>query len=93
MNFTLWILAGLVIGWSGYFIFRFRRGLIASILIALGGALIGGFLLAPGLGTQVLAPGDFNPMLMFIASASALGAITMAQLLGYDPAGRRNSSH
>ena len=43
--------------------------------------LIGGFLVAPGLGTQVLAPGDFNPMLMSIASASALGGITIAQML------------
>ena len=81
MNITLWILAGVFIGWSGYFIFGFRRGLIASMLFAIIGALIGGFLLAPGLGTQVLSPGDFNPMLMFMASASAFGAIIIADML------------
>ena len=81
MNITLWLLAGIVIGWSGYFIFGFRRGLIASLFLAITGALMGGFLLAPSLGTQVLSPGDFNPMFMFVAAASALGAITIADML------------
>ena len=81
MNITLWLLAGIVIGWSGYFIFGFRRGLIASMLLAIIGALMGGLVFAPGLGTQMLSPGDFNPMFMFVAAASALGAITLAEIM------------
>ena len=85
MNITTWILAGAAIGWIGFCYLRFnpKRGLVVSIIIGMAGGLIGGALLAPLLGVNALtvSSGDFNPLSLFSAFASALACLTVTDMI------------
>ena len=82
MNITTWLLAGAVVGWIGFSYLKFnaKRGLVVSIIIGTAGALLGGSFLAPLLGTVAVNPGDFNPLSLFTAFASALGCLTVTDM-------------
>ncbi|OGA54048.1 MAG: hypothetical protein A3G24_00055 [Betaproteobacteria bacterium RIFCSPLOWO2_12_FULL_62_13] len=83
MNVTTWILAGGVSGWIGFSYLRFnaKRGLAISIIIGMAGGLLGGAWLAPLLGAVPVNPGDFNPLSLFTAFASAFGCLTVTDMI------------
>ena len=80
---TTWVLAGGVIGWIGFrhLNFNAKRGLIVSILIGMAGGLLGGALLAPQLGAVMVNAGDFNPLSLFTALASALACLAVTDMI------------
>ena len=83
MNIWMWVLAGGVLGWIGFLYLRFnaKRGPVVSIIIGMAGGLLGGLLLAPLLGAAMVNSGDFNPFSLFMASASALGCLTITDMI------------
>ena len=76
-------MAGGVTGWIGYAYLRFnaKRGLAISIIIGVAGGLLGGTWLAPLLGTVPIYSGDFNPLSLFAAFATALGCLTVTDMI------------
>jgi uncharacterized membrane protein YeaQ/YmgE (transglycosylase-associated protein family) len=83
MNIATWILAGGIIGWIGFAYFKFnpRRGMIISVIIGISGAVLGGDLLAPLLSAAMASPGDFNPLSLFTAAASAAGCLIIGDMV------------
>ena len=83
MNITTWLLAGAVVGWIGFSFLKFNAkwGLVVSITIGTFGGLLGGALVAPLLGTVAVNPGEFNPLSLFTAFASALGCLTVTDMI------------
>ena len=83
MNITTWILAGALIGWAGFWYLKFnaKRGLVVSIIIGIAGGLVGGALLGPLLGVVPVHTGDFNPLSLFSALASALAGLTVTDMI------------
>lgn len=82
MNMAMWIVAGGLIGWVGFTLFRLNlaRGLAVSMIIGVVGALLGGTMLGP-LFLSVVHPGDFNPILLFTALASAAGLVIIGNMI------------
>jgi uncharacterized membrane protein YeaQ/YmgE (transglycosylase-associated protein family) len=83
VNITTWILTGGVIGWASFWYLKFnaKRGLAVSVVIGMAGGLIGGELLTPLLGAVPINSGDFNPLSLFTAFASALGCLTATDMI------------
>ena len=83
MNIAAWILAGAAVGWIGFSYLKFnaKSGLFVSIVIGTSGGFLGGAFLAPLLGTIAVNPGDFNPLSLFTAFASALGCLTVVDMI------------
>jgi uncharacterized membrane protein YeaQ/YmgE (transglycosylase-associated protein family) len=83
VQLTTWILAGGIIGWMGFLFLNFnaKRGLLVSIIIGIAGGLLGGELLAPMFGSPPVGSGELNPLALFIALASALGCVTITDMI------------
>ena len=83
MDVATWILAGGIIGWIGFSFFKFNaaRGMIISVVIGVAGAILGGDLLAPLLSAAMPSPGDFNPLSLFTAVASAAGCLIIGDMV------------
>ncbi len=83
MNFMLWLAAGGFAGWVG---FRFiganaDRGLLTSMVIGIGGALLGGSVLAPMLGDTELLPDAFSPVALIMALACPAVCLTIGDMI------------
>lgn len=83
MNIVMWVLAGGLIGWGAYAALgaNAERGLLVSIIIGMVGGFLGGSELAPMIGTATASPGDFSPLALFVAAASAAGCLTISNII------------
>lgn len=83
MNIATWILAGGIIGWIGFSYLKFNagRGMIISVIIGMAAAVLGGDVLAPLLSADMASPGDFNPLSLFTAVASAAGCLIIGDMI------------
>lgn len=83
MNVATWVLLGGIIGWIGFSYLKFnaRRGVIVSVVIGVGGAFLGGHVLAPMLSAAMASPGDFNPLSLFTAFAGAAACLIVGDMI------------
>lgn len=83
MEFAALVLAGGFIGLAGFSWFKLNaaRGLMVSIVIGAAAGVFGGAVLAPMLGATMLNPGDFNPLVMFMAVVSAVACLTIGNMI------------
>lgn len=82
MSTMMWITIGVIVGWISYSFLRFNvtRGLAVSILIGTAGGMLGGDVLGPLLASTVHA-GDFDPISLFMAIASAAGCLIISNMI------------
>ncbi|RZJ06883.1 MAG: GlsB/YeaQ/YmgE family stress response membrane protein [Rubrivivax sp.] len=80
MNFIIWLIVGGLIGWVASMIMRTdaQQGVILNIVVGIIGALLGGWLLAPMLGTGTINSNDFSLMSLGV---SLLGAIILLAIV------------
>jgi uncharacterized membrane protein YeaQ/YmgE (transglycosylase-associated protein family) len=83
MNVAMWALVGGAAGWIGFSLLNFnvKRGMPASIVIGMVAALVGGELVAPMVSAALTHPGDFNPLSLFTAFASAAGCLVVGDMI------------
>ena len=80
MTFILWLIVGGLIGWVASMIMRTdaQQGLILNIVVGIVGAFLGGFLLAPMLGTGTINSNDFS---IAGLGVSLLGAVILLAIV------------
>jgi len=80
MNFIIWLVVGGLIGWVASLIMRTdaQQGLILNIVVGVVGAFLGGFLLAPLLGTGTINSNDFS---IAGLGVSLLGAVILLAIV------------
>ena len=83
MNVTLWILAGGLVGLMSFAALNLnlRRGLIISVVIGMVASFFGGHMLAPVFGATVGEGGAINPFVLLVAAASALGCLSISDMM------------
>jgi uncharacterized membrane protein YeaQ/YmgE (transglycosylase-associated protein family) len=83
MNILIWLLAGGAVGWIACSVLNLNaaRGLMVSAIIGVLAAFVGGYLLAPAFGVGVDETGGFSAFALLVASASAIAALTIADML------------
>jgi len=82
MNFIVWLIVGGLLGWVASMIMgtNDRQGLVLNIVVGIVGAALGGFLLAPMLGTGTINQGDLSMSSLVV---SLLGALILLAIVGF----------
>ncbi|HVI57779.1 MAG TPA: GlsB/YeaQ/YmgE family stress response membrane protein [Luteimonas sp.] len=87
MSFIIWLIVGGIIGWLASLIMKTdaQQGLILNIVVGIVGSFLGGWLIAPLLGTGTVNSGDFSIMGLI---ASLIGAIILLAIVNLFRRGR-----
>jgi uncharacterized membrane protein YeaQ/YmgE (transglycosylase-associated protein family) len=83
MNIVIWMLAGGIAGWIACSALKLNveRGLVVSAVIGVVGAFFGGHVVAAAFSGGVSPSGAFNPVALLIASATAIVALKIADVV------------
>ena len=83
MNMIIWLVVGGVIGWIASLIMKTdaQQGLILNVVVGIVGALIGGWLLSPLVGSGTLNQGDFSLPGLFVSLVGAVILLFVVNLI------------
>ena len=80
MNFIIWLVVGGIIGWIASMIMRSdaQQGMILNVVVGIVGSMIGGWLIAPLLGSGTVNQNDFSVRGLV---ASLIGAVILLAIV------------
>jgi uncharacterized membrane protein YeaQ/YmgE (transglycosylase-associated protein family) len=78
INFIVWLIVGGIIGWLASIVMHHPEGLLMNIIVGIVGAFLGGWFLAPLVGTSTINQGNFSPLGLLV---SLLGALILVAIL------------
>lgn len=83
MNFLIWIVVGGVIGWLASMAMKTnaQQGMLLNIIVGIVGALLGGWLIAPLVGTGTINQNDFSIASLGVSFVGALILLAIVNLL------------
>lgn len=83
MNFIIWIVIGGVLGWLASIVMKTdaQQGMFLNVIVGIVGALLGGWLLAPLLGTGTINQNDFSLTSLLVSFVGALILLAVVNLL------------
>ena len=87
MNFIIWLIVGGIIGWVASLIMKrdAQQGILLNVIVGIVGSFLGGFLIAPLLGSGTANSGDFSIMGLL---ASLIGAVILLAIVNLFTRGR-----
>jgi uncharacterized membrane protein YeaQ/YmgE (transglycosylase-associated protein family) len=82
MNLIVWLVVGGVLGWLASIFMRTdaRQGLLGNIVVGIVGALLGGWLLSPLLGSSTINQGNFSIGGLVVSLLGAMALLAMVNL-------------
>lgn len=82
MNFLIWIVVGGIIGWLASLVMKTdaQQGMFLNVVVGIVGALLGGWLIAPLLGTGTINQNDFSISSLFVSFLGALVLLMVVNL-------------
>ena len=80
MNIIIWLIVGGIIGWLASLIMKTdaQQGLILNVVVGVVGSMIGGWVIAPLLGSGTVNQNDFSVRGL---AASLIGAIVLLAIV------------
>jgi uncharacterized membrane protein YeaQ/YmgE (transglycosylase-associated protein family) len=80
MNFIIWLVIGGIIGWIASMIMRTdaKQGALLNVIVGIVGSMLGGWLIAPLLGTGTINQNDFSVGGLI---ASLIGAVILLAIV------------
>lgn len=87
MGIIIWLVVGGLIGWVASLIMKTdgQQGILLNVIVGIVGSFLGGFLIAPLLGTGTANTGDFSVMGLI---SSLIGAIILLAIVNLFRRGR-----
>jgi uncharacterized membrane protein YeaQ/YmgE (transglycosylase-associated protein family) len=87
MNFIIWLIVGGLIGWVASMIMRTdaQQGIVLNVVVGIVGAFLGGWLIAPLIGSGTINSNDFSIMGLI---SSLIGAIILLAIVNLFRRGR-----
>ena len=87
MNIIIWLVVGGIIGWVASMIMNTnaQQGMLLNIVVGVVGSMIGGWLIAPLLGSGTVNQNDFSVMGLV---ASLIGAVILLAIVNLVRRGR-----
>jgi uncharacterized membrane protein YeaQ/YmgE (transglycosylase-associated protein family) len=82
MNFIIWLVVGGLIGWVASKIMNTdaQQGVFLNVVVGIVGSMIGGWLIAPLLGSATVNQNDFSLMGLL---ASLIGALILLAIVNF----------
>ena len=83
MNFIIWIVIGGVLGWLASIVMKTdaQQGMFLNVIVGIVGALVGGWMLAPLLGTGTINQNDFSLTSLLVSFVGAIILLAIVNLL------------
>jgi uncharacterized membrane protein YeaQ/YmgE (transglycosylase-associated protein family) len=80
MNFIIWLIIGGLLGWIASVVMKTdaQQGVFLNVVVGIVGAMLGGWLLAPLLGTGTINSNDFS---IAGLGVSLLGAVILLAIV------------
>lgn len=80
MSFIIWLVIGGLVGWLASVVMKTdaQQGIMLNIVVGIIGALLGGWLLSPLLGSATINQGDFSLSGLLV---SFLGAVILLAIV------------
>jgi uncharacterized membrane protein YeaQ/YmgE (transglycosylase-associated protein family) len=80
MSFIIWLVIGGLVGWLASVVMKTnaQQGIVLNIVVGIVGALLGGWLLSPLLGSATINQGDFSLSGLLV---SFLGAVILLAIV------------
>ena len=80
MNFIIWLVVGGVIGWIASMIMKTdaQQGMFLNVVVGIVGSMLGGWLIAPLLGSATINQNDFSFTGLL---ASLIGAVILLAIV------------
>jgi len=74
MNIIIWLIVGGLIGWLASLVMRTdaQQGIILNVVVGIVGALLGGFLLSPLVGTDTINQNNFSLPALLVSFGGAI---------------------
>lgn len=74
MNILIWLIIGGILGWLASKVMHTdgQQGMILNVVVGIAGALVGGWLLGPLLGTGTINQNDFSLGALLVSFTGAL---------------------
>jgi len=82
MNLIVWLVVGGVLGWlaSIFMGTNARQGLLGNIVVGIVGALLGGWVLSPLLGSSTINQGNFSIAGLVVSLLGAMALLAIVNL-------------
>lgn len=83
MGFIIWIIIGGVLGWLASIVMRTnaQQGIFLNVVVGIIGAVLGGLILAPMIGTGTINDGDYSIASLGISFVGAIVLLAIVNLL------------
>ena len=83
MGFIIWIIIGGVLGWLASIVMRTnaQQGIFLNIVVGIIGAVLGGLILAPMIGTGTINDGDYSIASLGVSFVGAVVLLAVVNLL------------
>jgi len=80
MSFIIWLVIGGLVGWLASVVMKTdaQQGIVLNVVVGIIGALLGGWLLSPLLGSATINQGDFSLSGLLV---SFLGAVILLAIV------------
>jgi uncharacterized membrane protein YeaQ/YmgE (transglycosylase-associated protein family) len=87
MNFIIWLIVGGLIGWVASMIMRTdaQQGVVLNVVVGIIGAFLGGWLIAPMIGSGTINSNDFS---IYGLISSLIGAVILLAIVNLFRRGR-----
>ena len=83
MSFLIWIVIGGVMGWLASMVMKTdaQQGMFLNVVVGIVGALLGGWLIAPMVGTGTINSNDFSIGSLLVSFIGALILLAIVNLV------------
>ena len=87
MNFIIWLVIGGIIGWLASMVMRTdaQQGVVLNVVVGIVGAFLGGWLIAPMIGSGTINSNDFS---IYGLISSLIGAVILLAIVNLFRRGR-----
>jgi len=74
MNIIIWLIVGRLIGWLASLVMRTdaQQGIVLNVVVGIVGALLGGFLLSPLIGSGTINQSNFSLPALVVSFGGAI---------------------
>ncbi|NVM77203.1 putative membrane protein YeaQ/YmgE (transglycosylase-associated protein family) [Duganella sp. SG902] len=83
MSFIIWLVIGGVLGWLASIIMRTdaQQGMFLNVVVGIVGAVLGGLVLAPMIGSGTINDGDYSLASLGVSFVGAIVLLAIVNLL------------